>query len=486
MLTRPSKVPPGRAGAADERAHRAGPSAAGPSAPAARAARQSIADVSRRLRLAAERLGPTYIKLGQILSSGEGIFPPELVDEFRKCRDQVPPEPFNVVRQVVEADLGRPLEEVFTRFHPEPLAAASIAQVHLATLRTGEEVVVKVQRPSVGQLVHQRPPGHGLDRPVPRRAASRWPPWPTRRRWWSCSPRRSPRSSTSGSRPRTCSTSPGPSPTSTSADYVDPPPAPHARHPARARDGAARGLQVRRRRRHAGRRRRHRAGRAHRDDRVHGGRHDPRHLPRRPPRREPLRDAPTAAPRCSTSASSAGSPSPAASRSSACSWAPPPTTSGASWRRSATSAPCPPDTDIDAVIHDLGPRPPGRSTRRSCPPTSSCKEIQNTIKALLGIGAKMPKELMLFVKNLVFLDGAIATLAPERRPPRRDRRGVDALRHRARRAPRRRARVRRVRVPARPRRREGRPRPRATTTARPTATCRSAGSSSAPGCQEAE
>lgn len=115
----------------------------------------SRADVSRRLRRAAERLGPTYIKLGQIISSGEGIFPEELVAEFKKCRDQVPPEPFSVVRQVVEEDLGRPLEEVFSRFHPSPLAAASIAQVHQATLRTGEEVVVKVQRPSVGQLVHK-------------------------------------------------------------------------------------------------------------------------------------------------------------------------------------------------------------------------------------------------------------------------------------------------------------------------------------------
>jgi ubiquinone biosynthesis protein len=115
----------------------------------------SQADVSRRLRQAAERLGPTYIKLGQIISSGEGIFPEELVSEFKKCRDQVPPEPFNVVRRVVEEDLGRPLEEVFSRFHPVPLAAASIAQVHEATLHTGEQVVVKVQRPSVGDLVHK-------------------------------------------------------------------------------------------------------------------------------------------------------------------------------------------------------------------------------------------------------------------------------------------------------------------------------------------
>jgi len=115
----------------------------------------SKATLSRRLRLAVEQLGPTYIKLGQIISSGEGIFPEELVTEFKRCRDQVPPEPFAVVRRVVEDDLGRPLEDVFARFHPEPLAAASIAQVHRATLRTGEDVVVKVQRPAVGELVHR-------------------------------------------------------------------------------------------------------------------------------------------------------------------------------------------------------------------------------------------------------------------------------------------------------------------------------------------
>jgi ubiquinone biosynthesis protein len=110
--------------------------------------------ISRRLRLAAEKLGPTYIKLGQIISSGEGIFPAELVGEFKRCRDQVPPEPFRVVREVIEADLGRPLEQVFRWVDRTPLAAASIAQVHAATLRTGEQVVVKVQRPAVARLVH--------------------------------------------------------------------------------------------------------------------------------------------------------------------------------------------------------------------------------------------------------------------------------------------------------------------------------------------
>jgi ubiquinone biosynthesis protein len=115
----------------------------------------SRADISRRLRHAAEALGPTYIKLGQIISSGEGLFPAELVDEFKKCRDQVPPEPFELVRLTVEQDLGARLEDVFSSFDPTPLAAASIAQVHAATLRTGERVVVKVQRTTVSTLVRK-------------------------------------------------------------------------------------------------------------------------------------------------------------------------------------------------------------------------------------------------------------------------------------------------------------------------------------------
>ena len=119
----------------------------------ARGRPHSRTDISRRLRASIERLGPTYIKLAQIISSGEGLFPDELVNEFKKCRDQVPAEPFDVVRATVEADLGQPLESVFRSFDRTPLAAASIAQVHGAVLQTGESVVVKVQRTTVSGLV---------------------------------------------------------------------------------------------------------------------------------------------------------------------------------------------------------------------------------------------------------------------------------------------------------------------------------------------
>jgi len=156
-LTRPGRVPPGRRVVSVVRTlsralvpwmvRKKRGSFATPEA--------SRAEISLRMRRAAEQLGPTYIKLGQIISSGEGLFPAELVNEFKKCRDQVPAEPFDTVRLVVEADLGARLEDVFASFDRAPLAAASIAQVHAATLLTGEEVVVKVQRPSVALLVRK-------------------------------------------------------------------------------------------------------------------------------------------------------------------------------------------------------------------------------------------------------------------------------------------------------------------------------------------
>src|SRR5262249_43646552 len=89
------------------------------------------------------------------ISSGRGLFPEELVDEFKACRDQVPPEPFDAIRGVVEEDLGRPLEACFARFDVQCLAAASIAQVHAAGSHPGEEVARKVPHPRVAPRVRR-------------------------------------------------------------------------------------------------------------------------------------------------------------------------------------------------------------------------------------------------------------------------------------------------------------------------------------------
>jgi ubiquinone biosynthesis protein len=96
------------------------------------------------------RLGATFIKVGQIASTRSDLLPRPLVDELARLRDQVPPFGFDEVRRTVEADLGRPLETLFASFDPEPVAAASVAQVHRAVWRaTGETVAVKVRRPDI-------------------------------------------------------------------------------------------------------------------------------------------------------------------------------------------------------------------------------------------------------------------------------------------------------------------------------------------------
>ncbi len=108
----------------------------------------------RRLRLAAVKLGPSYIKLAQLIAAGEGVFPDALVAECRLCRDQVPPEPWPAIRQQVEAELG-PIDERFAHFNNEAVAAASIAQVHEARLSDGTRVMVKVQRPRIRRRVER-------------------------------------------------------------------------------------------------------------------------------------------------------------------------------------------------------------------------------------------------------------------------------------------------------------------------------------------
>ncbi len=101
------------------------------------------------LRETFESLGATYIKLGQFIASSPTFFPQEYVEEFQHCLDQTPRIPYKVIRRVLREELGRPLEEIYQRIDPVPLASASIAQVHGATLVTGEDVVIKVQKPGV-------------------------------------------------------------------------------------------------------------------------------------------------------------------------------------------------------------------------------------------------------------------------------------------------------------------------------------------------
>ena len=96
-----------------------------------------------------EELGVTYIKLGQFIASSPSFFPPEYVAAFEDCFDKTPTISFATIKQIVIDDLGRPLDEVYRSIDEEPLASASIAQVHAATLITGEDVVIKVQKPHV-------------------------------------------------------------------------------------------------------------------------------------------------------------------------------------------------------------------------------------------------------------------------------------------------------------------------------------------------
>jgi len=116
-----------------------------------RGVRRQVEEVStaRRLVLMLEELGPTFIKLGQVLSTRVDLLPNEYIRELTRLQDQVAPFPSAAARRCVETTLGTPLSELFAEFSDEPLASGSIAQVHVARLKTGEEVVVKVRRPDI-------------------------------------------------------------------------------------------------------------------------------------------------------------------------------------------------------------------------------------------------------------------------------------------------------------------------------------------------
>lgn len=108
---------------------------------------------AERVRLVLEELGPTFIKLGQVLSTRPDVLPPEFIDELTKLQQHVPPFPFEQVRETIQTELGRSLEELYAEFAECPIAAGSIAQVHRATLVSGEQVVVKVQRPNIRAMI---------------------------------------------------------------------------------------------------------------------------------------------------------------------------------------------------------------------------------------------------------------------------------------------------------------------------------------------
>jgi ubiquinone biosynthesis protein len=106
-----------------------------------------------RLRQALEKLGPIFVKFGQVLSTRRDLLPLDIADELARLQDRVPPFPAAQARALVEKAYGRPLDEVFARFEAEPVASASIAQVHFAVLKSGREVAVKVLRPNMLKVI---------------------------------------------------------------------------------------------------------------------------------------------------------------------------------------------------------------------------------------------------------------------------------------------------------------------------------------------
>ena len=108
-----------------------------------------------RLRLALEELGPIFIKFGQLLSTRRDLLPADIADELAKLQDQVPPFDPAQSLTLIEAQLGAKVAEVFARFDAQPLASASVAQVHRATLDDGREIALKVQRPRARQQIER-------------------------------------------------------------------------------------------------------------------------------------------------------------------------------------------------------------------------------------------------------------------------------------------------------------------------------------------
>jgi len=112
-----------------------------------------VLDTPQRIRRVLEELGPTFIKLGQILATRVDLFPPQYIAEFEKLQDQVPPMPFEELLPQLEEDLGGSIDEFFANVERQPLAAASIAQVHKAILKDGTPVILKIRRPGLRKII---------------------------------------------------------------------------------------------------------------------------------------------------------------------------------------------------------------------------------------------------------------------------------------------------------------------------------------------
>ena len=108
-----------------------------------------------QLRRRLEILGPTYVKLGQILSLRQDILPESVTTELRGLLGDLPPVPFEIIRETVESDLGKPIDELFAEIDPEPLGSASIAQSHWARLAAGDQVILKVVKPGIRDLLYR-------------------------------------------------------------------------------------------------------------------------------------------------------------------------------------------------------------------------------------------------------------------------------------------------------------------------------------------
>ncbi|MDO8577938.1 MAG: AarF/UbiB family protein, partial [Dehalococcoidales bacterium] len=116
-----------------------------------REAKYPTLTTAQRLRLALEELGPTFVKLGQMLSTRPDLVPPEFIVELKKLQASVHFLPGEITRKIIEKELGKPVTEIFDSFDEKPLAAASLAQVHRAVLK-GKTVVLKVQRPDIAEV----------------------------------------------------------------------------------------------------------------------------------------------------------------------------------------------------------------------------------------------------------------------------------------------------------------------------------------------